>query len=261
MYVSNGQMLSMVLAPLIPLVLAAGGCGVLYHFSEKKRTGIVNALGVGFLAFLWQEILYMLVAVLLTKYEGLQNVIESTRISAAVVYALVCSIFIALGIFWGVKSANREKQSPFRTGAAGIGFGVGNVCWNILIPYGTSLYYSARINTGSFVGSDELAQSVYALKPSEVMLDSLKGIYLMIIYVALALVIGKAGQQGKKVQGYVTVLLVQLFISLSNALLKQFASAVIAAVVIHGMLLVLTVLAVWWSYRQLLCKSSDGQTK
>ena len=203
MYVSNGQMLSMFMAPIVPLLVAAGGCILLYHYSDKKRVGILHGVGFGILAYIWQLILNTLVTVLITKYDWLRNVVQSNVAISSLIYALINSVFVAIGLVWGVRIATRSQKSltrkySIKAVSVGIGFGVFNTVWNLVIPYGESLYYSARINTGSFVGSDELAQSVFDTRPGIVLLDSLKGVYLLILYMALALLVSGFLRENKK---------------------------------------------------------------
>lgn len=246
MFVTHSQMLSMLLAPLFPLAIAGAGCGLLYRFSDKKRTGIVNSLGMGIIAFFWQQCLYMMIIMALTEYEGVRGVIERIPLVSVVVYSIVCSLFLALGIHWAVRVTGKKAPSPFRASSAGLGFGVGNVIWNIVVPYMIGLYTASTINMQVYEGSDEVAASVLAIRPMDVMLDSLKSVCFLFIYTALGLMIGKLCRQDSRGRAFIMAFLFQFLISLTNALLKQFATRPVAAsVVIHVFLILLAAGAAW----------------
>lgn len=260
MFITNNQMLSMLLAPILPLLLALGGCALLYHFTDKKRTGILHSFGFGLVAFALQTIAYELIIILVQRYESVQNILVANRLMQLLMLPLVYSVLIAGCFCWGVERAIDKEGTLIRSAACGIGFGMGNVVWNILIPYVSSMYYAARINTGSFVWSDELAMSVYQLKPLTVVLDSAKSMYFIVIYMALGYVTGRylnnqnKGQNfGKKqrTKSFLIVFLVQFLLSFSNALLKLFATSTLAVAIMHVLLLAVTAICVYVIYKWL----------
>ena len=253
-------MLSMFLAPLFPLAVAGAGCGLLYRFSDKKRTGIVNSLGLGILAFFWQQCLYTMIVMALTEYEGVRSVIERIALISVIVYTIVCSIFLAMGIQWAVRAAEKKTTSPFRASAAGLGFGVGNVIWNIVVPYMIGLYTASTINMEVYEGSDETAASVLAIRPMDVMMDSLKSVCFLFIYTAMGLLIGKLCRQGSRKRAFLMTFLAMFFINITNALLKQFSYQKMAASVVIHVLLLLLAAAAAWMLSQWLRTSGRGNT-
>ena len=255
MFITNGQMVSMLLAPIIPLIVALGGCALLYHYTNKERTGILNSFGYGLIAFGIQTLVYELVVVLVQKYDWLQNVLLANRVTMLVILPVVYSVLIALCLCWGVGKVNQEKKSLIRSAAMGIGFGMGNVIWNILVPYVSSMYYAARINTGSFVGSDELALSISEIRPLAVMLDSLKSIYLIVIYMALGYVVGRYLNAAKSL---LIVFLVQCFLSVTNALVRQYVTSEVAGTVILHSIFIVTALAGGFLIHKWLTKQARG---
>lgn len=253
----------MLLAPILPVVPALGGCALLYYCSGRKRTGILHALGFGLLAFAWQTLLYRLLLILTEKYEWLQQFVAAHTVFMALAISLIYSILIAVCLFWAVGTVNRKEHSVIRAAAAGIGFSLGNVIWNILIPYVSSLYYAARINTGSFKGSDELAWSVYYTTPLSVMSDSLKGIYMVILYMTLAYLAERERSQ-KKYMRILLIFLVQYFLSVSSALLNFISGNGYWGIIIqHVLLILLSGAGVYLLYRGVWVKErlNTGQEK
>ncbi len=253
MFVTHNQMLSMLLALIFPLAAAGAGVWFLYCFSDKKKTGIVNALGLGIVAFFCKYVLSSMVSIaliqLVERKQMWNMVMPVTYISTA-----ISSVIAVLSFQWAVKTSNRSRQTLFRGAAAGLGFGVGNVIWNIVVPYVTSLYTASTINMGVYEGADSMAQSVLDTRPLTVMLDSLRSIYFLVIYTALGFIAGKLYLEGKKEKAFLLTLLVIFFGSFVNVRTGNIA----ATAVVHVLLIALAAVGGWILYQWLMKKDSEA---
>ena len=230
----------MVLACLLPISVAA----VLYWFvnkhSRKIETGMAGAAGYGILGFIWQQLIYLMAVVLLTNQAWLYRAIGKNFVLSALVYGVVCSIFVALGMYWGIYLTNQKQKSMFRSMTIGIGFGLGNAAWNILAPYGMSLYDAIRINAGTFSGTEKTKASILATSSTKMYLDAFKCILLILIYWGVAYGMAELYMQGKKIHAAAVPVAVQLVISLTNAFMRQYLPELAAHI---GIYIVLALLA------------------
>lgn len=248
--VSTGQMVGMAVAILLPVLVAVFLGVVIGRHSRKIETGMLGAVAYGFLGFLWQQLFYLVMIVVLTNFGWLRNAIGSYYVISAFVYGLVCSAFVALGLYWGIYLTNQKQRSLFRSTTIGVGFGLGNIAWNIVAPYGMSLYYSIQINAGSFAGSTETKASILATASSTMYLDSLKCILFLIVYMGVAHLMSKYYLEGNKIYAWGVPVVVQLFISLTNALMKQYLPEIAAKIGIYVVLALLSAASVWmvWNW-------------
>lgn len=243
--VSTGQMLGMVVAILLPILVAVIFCILIHKRSSKIETGLIGAVSYGVLGFLWQQLIYLMVIVILTNIAWFRNTIGSNYVMSALIYGLVCGIFVALGLYWGIYLTNQKQRSLYRSTTIGIGFGLGNAIWNIAAPYGMSVYYGIQINSGSFAGSETLKASIVGTPAITMYLDSLKCILLLLIFMGVALLLGRFYLEGNKPAAWGTPILVQLFISLTNALMKEYLPGPVAKIGIYVILTLLAAASVW----------------
>lgn len=234
--VSSGQIVGMVMAIVLPVLVAAVLYIMVNRHSRKIETGMAGAVGYGALGYLWQQLIYLMAVVLLTNQVWLRDAIGSNFVVSALVYGLICSIFVALGMYWGIYLTNQKQQSIYRSMTIGIGFGLGNIMWNILAPYGMSLYDAIRINAGTFTGNEKTRESILATASATMYLDALKCILLLIIYWGVACFMGKLYLQGKKWYAGLVPVAAQLVISLSNAFMRQYLPELAARIGIYVVL-------------------------
>lgn len=234
--VSSGQLVGMGMAIVLCLLAVAALYIMVNRHSRKIETGMMGAVGYGALGFLWQQLIYLMAVVLLTNQAWLRDAIGSYFAISAVVYGLVCSIFVALGMYWGIYLTNQKQRSIYRSTTIGIGFGLGNIMWNILAPYGMSLYDAIRINAGTFTGNEKTKESILATASATMYLDALKCILLLVIYMGVAYIMADFYLKGKKWHAAAVPVAAQLVISLSNAFMRQYLPELAARIGIYVVL-------------------------
>lgn len=249
MFITQGQMLAMIFAFLFPLICSVVLFVYLHRRMGTDHTGLGGAAAYGFAGYVWQEILYMLCLVLLTKFSWLENLNEDLYLLLSLLYALLSALFVAFGMFWIIRKMKEKTEEAdkylWRVCAVGIGFSAGNIGWNLLVPYCSSLYYAARINTGIFYGSQSLAESVAGSSVSGMILDGLKGVWMLLIYVGLALIMGIYMKEKPKASAAIGVL-APFGISIVNALVGYFGRGTTVAQIV--MQIFLAILAAAGSY-------------
>ncbi|MCH5252858.1 MAG: hypothetical protein J1F22_07775 [Lachnospiraceae bacterium] len=243
--VSAGQMAGMVSTILLPLLVAVIPYILIYRRSSKIESGMMGAIGYGFMGFVWQQLIYLMLIILLTYLDTDFQIISGNFILSSTVYSIICGIFVALGLYWGIYLTNQKQRSLYRSAVIGIGFGLGSVAWNIWVTYGMTLYEAFRINTGSFSGEEELKASILSTSVGSMLLDSYKCILLLLIYLGVALIMGKSYLEGTKRTTWAVPIFVQLFISLTNAFMRQYMPALGSKIAFHLILTVMAAAAVW----------------
>lgn len=260
MFITQGQMLAMIFAFLFPAICSAALFVYLHRKMHTDHTGLGGAAAYGFAGYVWQEILYMLCLVLMTKFSWFENLNENLYLLVSLLYALLSAFFVAFGMYWIIRKIKAKTEEAdkylWRVCAVGIGFSAGNIGWNLLVPYCSSLYYAARINTGIFYGSQSLAESVASSSVSGMMLDGLKGAWMLLIYVALALIMGIYMKEKPKASAVIGVL-VPFGISIVNALVGYFGcGTTVAQVAIQIFLVLLAAAGSYLVWIRLLRKKS-----
>lgn len=243
--VSVGQMTGLALAILLPIVVALIPYYLIYKHSSKIESGMMGAIAYGFLGFLWQQLMYLMMVVVMTNFDWLRNTIGSNYVASALVYGVLCAVFVALGMYWGVYLTNQKQRSLYRSVTIGIGFGLGSAGWNIFLPYGLSLYHAILINSGSFQGSAELKNSIVNTSVSVLYADAGKSMLMILVFMGTAMILGKFYLEGNRMAAWGTPIVVQLLISFTNALLKQYASATVAKIGLYVLLIALAAISVY----------------
>ena len=249
--VSTGQIIAMCIAMLLPLLVAVVFYILIHRRSSKIEAGMPGAIGYGILGFLWQELIYLMLIVILTNFVWLRNLMSNNFALTAVVYGLLCSIFVALGLYWGTYLTNQKQRSLYRSATIGLGFGIGNIGWYILATYSMSLYYSIQINAGTFAKSEELKASILNTSAMSMYMDALRCILLLLIYTGVALLLGKFYLEGNKRAAWGTPILVQFFISFTNALVQEYLPAMAARILFYAVLACMAAVSVWTLLRWL----------
>jgi hypothetical protein len=250
--VTTGQITGMLMAMLLPTAVAAVFFTVFYRHSRKIETGMAGAFGYGFAGYLWQELIYLLAIVGLCNVETIRTVMESYYIITAGIY----SIFVAVGLYWGIYLTNQKQKSVYRSLTVGVGFGFGNVVWNLFAAYGMSFYYALQMKYGTFTGSAEIKESILAAPTATMYLDALKCILFLVIYVGIAFVMSKFYLAGKRPQALAAPAIIQLFISLFNTVLSRFLSKTAAQIGIYAILVLLSAVTLYVLYRWMKKESS-----
>jgi hypothetical protein len=242
--VSLGQMTGMLMALLLPTAVAAAFFVVIRRKSRKIETGIFGAFGYGFAGYLWQELIYLMAIIGLCNLEAVRTVIEKYYFITAFVY----SIFVTVGLYWGIYLTNQKQKSLYRSVAVGIGFGFGNVVWNLFAAYGMSFFYAIQMNRGNFNGSAEVKASILNTPASTMYLDALKCILFLIVYVGIAYVMSGHYLKGKRVYALAVPAITQLFISLTNAVMSRLLPKMAAQIGIYIILALLSAFTLYLLY-------------
>lgn len=233
----------MIMAVVLPVFVAALIYKIVGRYSRKIETGLIGAVGYGVLGYLWQQLIYLMVIVVLTNQKWLFDAIGNSFVLSSIVYGSICSIFVALSIYWGIYLTNQKQKSVFRSMTVGLGFGLGNYVWNILAPYGMSLYYSIRMNAG-IPGDEKTRETILATASVTMYLDALKCILLLLIYLGVAFLLADFYMQGKKIYAAAIPVAAQLVISLTNAFLRQYLPELAARIGIYMVLALLAAISV-----------------
>lgn len=244
-------MTGMCVAMLLPILVAVVFYILIHRRSSKLETGMPGAIGYGILGFLWQELIYLMLIVILTNFVWFKNLTENSFLLSALIYGLLCAVFVALGMYWGTYLTNQKQRSLYRSATIGLGFGLGNTGWYILATYSMSLYYSFQINAGTFAKSEELKQSILNTSAASMYMDALRCILLLIIYTGVALLLGKFYLEKNRQAAWGTPILVQFFISFTNALFQQYLPGMAARILFYGILALMAAVSAWMILRWL----------
>lgn len=246
--VTKGQMTGLIFAIALPVL---AGLIPYYRFwkrSSKIEGGMFGALAYGILGYFWQEIIYSFLGlVALTKMTGILNATGGNAVFVAFVEALTGSLFVALGLYWGIYLTNTKQRSLFRSTTVGIGFGVGAA----LLKYGFQLYYAVRINMGTFSGTDASREAILGISASSLYLAAYRNILIVLIYMGVALLMGKFYLQKNRLSSWLVPILTYMFMRFTDVILNTYAPEVVAKSVYCVILTVLAAGVSWMVYQWL----------
>ena len=162
------------------------------------------------------------------------NTTGGNAVVVAFVEALAGSIFVAVGLYWGVYLTNTKQRSLYRSTTVGLGFGLGAA----LLTYGFQLYYAIRINVGAFTGTD-------MAKAASLYLDAVRNILVVLVYMGVAFLVGKNYLEKKRLAAWLTPIIVYVFIRFTDVILNTYAPALVAKIVYMVVLAFVAAISVW----------------
>lgn len=235
--VTTEQMTGLILATLFPVLAGLIFYYKLWKKSSKIEGGMLGALAYGALGYFWQEIIYSFLGlVALTKMTGILNATGGNGVVVAFVEALAGSLFVAVGLYWGVYLTNTKQHSLFRSATVGVGFGVGMA----LLKYGFQLYYAVKINMGTFSGTSVSREAILTTPAASHYLAAYRNILIVIIYMGVALLLGKFYLEKNRLSSWLVPVLAYVFMRFTEVLLYTYAPEIVAKVIYS---VILTVLA------------------
>lgn len=240
--VTTGQMTGLIVAIVLPMLAGLIPYYKLWKKSSKIEGGMLGALAYGALGYFWQEIIYSFLGlVALTKMTGVLNATGGNAVFVAFVEAFAGSLFVALGLYWGIYLTNTKQRSLFRSVTIGIGFGIGSS----LLTYGFQLYYAVKINAGTFTGTDLSKEAILATPVSSLYLAAYRNILVVIIYMGVALLMGKFYLDKNRLASWLVPILAYLFMRFTDVILNTYAPETVAKTVYCVVLTVLAAGALW----------------
>ena len=240
--VTTGQMTGLIMAILLPILAGAIPYYLFWKRSSKIETGMMGAVAYGILGYFWEEIIYSFLGlVALTKMTGLLNATGGNAIFVAIVEALVSSIFVALGLYWGIYLTNTKQRSLYRSATVGIGFGIGYT----LLSYGFQLYYAIQINRGTFTGTEGAKTSILAKSPDSFYVASYRNILMVIIFMGVALLAGKYHLEKKRLLAWLVPMVVYIFVRFTDVMLNTYLSQAVASTIMCVILTALAAACLW----------------
>lgn len=235
-------MTGLILAIILPVLAGLIPYYKFWRKSSKLEGGMLGALAYGALGYFWQEIIYSFLGlVALTKMTGILNATGGNAVFVAFVEAFAGSLFVALGLYWGIYLTNTKQRSLFRSTTIGIGFGIGAA----LLKYGFQLYYAVRINTGTFTGTDMSRKAILAASTSSLYVGAYRNILTVFIYMGVALLMGKFYLEKNKLSSWLVPVLAYLFMRFTDVILNTYAPELVAKSVYCVVLTVLAAGALW----------------
>ena len=240
--VTTGQMTGYVIAIVLPLLAGLIPFYLFWKRSSKIERGMLGASGYGVMGYFWQEIIYSFLGLLaLTKMRGVLNATGGNAVLVALIEALAGSLFVALGLYWGIYLTNTKQRSLYRSATIGIGFGLGAA----FLTYGFQLYYAVRINTGSFTGTNLAKANILATSTASLYVDAFRNILVVMIYMGVALLMGKFYLERNRLASWLVPILVYVFMRFTDVLLNTYAPAVVAKASYLVILTLLAAASVW----------------
>ncbi len=240
--VTSAQMTGLIMAIVLPLLAGA----VLYYLfwkkSSKIETGMMGAAGYGILGYIWQEVIYSFLAlVLFANLPWLRNITGGAALLFAAAEALVSGIFIALGLYWGIYLTNTKQRSLYRSATVGIGFGIG---YSIL-SYGFDLYYAIQINSGTYAGTEAAKAKILTMSSGMLYVSSYRNILMVIIFMGIAYAMGKYYLEKNYVQVCAIPVVVYVFMRFTDVILNTYCPMAVARTVICVILTAMSVGVLW----------------
>lgn len=244
--VTTGQMTGLIVAIVLPILAGLFPYYKFWQRSSKIEGGMLGALAYGALGYFWQEIIYSFLGlVALTKMTGILNATGGNAVFVAFVEALAGSVFVALGLYWGIYLTNTKQRSLFRSVTIGIGFGIGDA----LLKYGFQLFYAVKINAGTFSGTDMSKKAILATPVSSLYLAAYRNVLVVIIYMGVALLMGKFYLEKNKLSSWLVPILAYMFMRFTDVLLNTYAPEMVAKIAYCVVLTVLAAGSLWTIWR------------
>lgn len=244
---TTGQMTGLILAIVLPIMVGVVPYYLFWKRSSKIESGMMGAFMYGLFGNIWQTIIYSFLSMLVlsvaynNKDGMLAGFLNSTGVSGvfvAVLEALFHSVFVVLGLYWGVYLTNKKQRSLYRSATVGIGFGI---AYPILV-YGFPLYYVMKSSLGTITDSEIAKFEAQNLSVVSVYVSTYRHILMMIIFIGLALVMGNYYLQKDYLSSWVVPAIVYILIRFTDVILNTYLSKTVSKTI---MCVLLTVLAAW----------------
>lgn len=242
--VTTGQMTGIIMAILLPVFVG----GIFYYLfwrkSRKIETGMLGAIGYGALGYVWQELIYSFLGMLvLVKMAGsLQKTANgSGAVLVAAIEALVSAIFVAAGLYWALYLTNTKQQSIYRSATIGIGFGIGYSA----LTYGFELYYAIRINCGTFQGVESAKQKILQTSVTSLYVSAYRNVVVLLIFLGVALLMGKYYLEKRRLYAWLMPIVVYMFLRFTDVIFNTYLPTMVAKIVVIILFTILAIGSVW----------------
>ena len=243
--ISNGQMVGMILAIVVPIMI---GIVVFLHIKkELKVKGLFFTACYGAVGYLWEAWIYAMAYNWLSAWmiqedwflTGFGDIVRQ------VIVSLMYAVFVAGGLYWAVFLANMRESDVRRGTTVGLGFGVCYTVWNYVLVYGAPIIYGFQMKFGGFSESDEIKQKVLGLQVENMYLFALDTVLFTLILIGTTLVMGYYHQHGNKGRMFLVVFVSQFVIKFFNTLFPTLLPDMVSTVIYHALMSVAAVYSMW----------------
>ncbi len=243
--ISNGQMVGMILAIVVPIMI---GIVVFLHIKkELKVKGLFFTACYGAVGYLWEAWIYAMAYNWLSAWmiqedwflTGFGDIVRQ------VIVSLMYAVFVAGGLYWAVFLANMRESDVRRGTTVGLGFGVCYTVWNYILVYGAPIIYGFQMKFGGFSESEEIKQKVLGLQVENMYLFALDTVLFTLILIGTTLVMGYYHQHGNKGRMFLIVFVSQFVIKFFNTLFPTLLPDMVSTVLYHALMSVAAVYSMW----------------
>ncbi len=182
--ISVAKMVSMIICILLCVVMVAVPSWMIKQRSRKIETGLLGALGYGFVGYVWYYIFYIFIGVFLMAKAG------TTGVLVQIFMTLISTSLTVLSLFWGIYLTNQKQHSIYRSAAVGIGFAFGKMAIELIYDNLYKFYFSLQINSGTFQADSSIRKAIEGTSTSTMYLDVYRCFLMFLLVFALALIMG-----------------------------------------------------------------------
>lgn len=244
--VTSAQMTGLVMAIVLPILVGAVPYYLFWKKSSKIESGMMGAVSYGILGYIWQQVIYSFLAiVVVANMPSLANITGGATILVAAVEALASAVFITLALYWGVYLTNTKQNSLYRSATVGIGFGIGYT----VLSYGFQLYYAIRINSGTYTGAETTKANVLGTSPGMLYVASFRNILMVIIFMGVALVMGKYYLEKNRLTACAVPVIVYVFMRFTDVIMNTYLPVIVARTIMCVILTLMSVAVIWFVRR------------
>lgn len=242
--VTTGQMTGIVMAIMLPVLIGGFFYYLFWRKSRKIEAGMIGAIGYGVLGYVWQELIYSFLGmlVLVKMSSALQKTATGGgAVLVAAIEALVSAVFVAAGLYWALYLTNTKQQSIYRSATIGIGFGIGYSA----LTYGFELYYAIRINCGTFQGVESAKEKILATSTTSLYVSAYRNVIVLLIFLGVALLMGKYYLEKRRLYAWLMPIVVYMFLRFTDVILNTYLPVLVAKIVVIILFTILAIGSVW----------------
>lgn len=234
--VSDAQTLGLIMAALIPLTVIVLMYLWIQAYSKRVETGMIGALGYGFLGYLWQVVLYMFayigVAGGLKKVAFFRDTYFGS-ILTVIILAICFGIFYAISLYWGVFLTNDKQKSLYRSATIGIGFGIGYTAWTYITAYGIPVKTVWILKFGNGQVDAATKAKVMELSVANMYMFAINSVLMIILFVGVTLYMGDLYLKKKKLKSTLFAFVVLMLMNLFNTMLPVIFPGISATILFY----------------------------
>lgn len=211
--------------------------------SRKLETGLLGALGYGFVGYIWQYIFYMFTGLAIVKGFQMMGNSKSVVLLAGLCASLVSTIFAVMSIYWGLYLTNQKQQSIYRSVVVGLGFVLGKIALEIVYTYGTSVFTAIQINQNGLDSKNAFQVSVVNTTIGSLIGGTYNCLLMVVIILTMSLIMGKYYLEKKRGEMLIVGGCIYEAVSLLSMVVKQSFPTAAANTILYVLLTVIAFFA------------------